>query len=140
MKNLIIFLKKEFEDYKILFRNIPSPVVTIFVLSVVCANLMANKELINYKYIALDCGFAFSWVMFLCMDMICKRWGAKASVKISDSFFYILRFINTYISLIQTPGCLHNDYITVGTQKPSNTVLNCKMNVPWNYPHTLKRT
>ena len=21
-----------------------------------------------------------------------------------------------------------------------DTVLNCKMNVPWNYPHTLKRT
>ena len=44
---------------------------------------MANKELVSYKYLALDCGFAFSWIMFLCMDIICKRWGARASVKVS---------------------------------------------------------
>ena len=32
---------------------------------------------------ALDCGFVVSWVSFLCQDMICKRFGAKASIKIS---------------------------------------------------------
>ena len=83
MKTLSKFLKQELTDYKILLRNIPSPTILFFTLSVVCANLMANKELINFKYLALDCGFAFSWIMFLCMDIICKRYGAKASVKIS---------------------------------------------------------
>ena len=77
------WFKDELTDYKILLRNIPSLTISFFILSVVCANLMANKELFNYKYIALDCGFVFSWIMFLCMDVICKRWGAKASVKVS---------------------------------------------------------
>mgnify|MGYP006916094229 FL=1 len=69
------WLKAEITDLKILLRNIPSFVVAIFILSVVCANLMANKELISYKYVALDCGFVFSWIMFLCMDVICKQIG-----------------------------------------------------------------
>ena len=65
-------IKKELKDYKLLFRNIPSLTITLFFISVVCANLMANKELFNYKYVALDCGFVFSWIMFLCMDVICN--------------------------------------------------------------------
>lgn len=88
------FLKRTVTDYKILLRNIPSTVILFFVLSVVCANLMANKELFNFKYLALDCGFVFSWIMFLCMDVICKRWGAKASVKIS----VFALFINLLVS------------------------------------------
>ena len=83
MKSVSKWLKFELTDTKILLRNIPSLTISIFILSVVCANLMANKELLSVKYLALDCGFVFSWIMFLCMDVICKRWGAKASVKVS---------------------------------------------------------
>ena len=83
MKRFFSWLKSELVDLKILLRNIPSLTISIFILSVVCANLMANKELISYKYLALDCGFVFSWLMFLCMDVICKRWGARASIKVS---------------------------------------------------------
>lgn len=83
MKRFFRLLKEEYTDCKILLRTVPSLTVSIFILSVVCANLMANKELVHFKYIALDCGFVFSWIMFLCMDVICKRWGARASVKIS---------------------------------------------------------
>lgn len=82
-RSFVSWVKAELTDYKILLRNIPSLTISIFILSVVCANLMANKELISYKYVALDCGFVFSWLMFLCMDVICKRWGAKASIKVS---------------------------------------------------------
>jgi uncharacterized PurR-regulated membrane protein YhhQ (DUF165 family) len=46
-------------------------------------NILANKELITMKYFALDCGCLVSWVSFLCMDMICKRFGGRAAVKIS---------------------------------------------------------
>ena len=83
MRTLKKLIKDELTDYKILLRNIPSLTISFFILSVVCANLMANKELFSYKYVALDCGFVFSWIMFLCMDVICKRWGPKASVKVS---------------------------------------------------------
>lgn len=105
MKTLSKFLKQELTDYKILLRNIPSPTILFFTLSVVCANLMANKELINFKYLALDCGFAFSWIMFLCMDIICKRYGAKASVKISIFALGINLFVcASFFLLSKIPG------------------------------------
>ena len=76
-------IKNVLEDYKLLLRSIPASTVTCFVVSVILMNLLANKELISLPWLALDCGFAVSWVSFLCMDMICKRFGAKASIKIS---------------------------------------------------------
>ncbi len=83
MKKICQLIRREHEDLKLLMRSIPSLTITLFVLSVVCANLMANKELVNYKYVAVDCGTVFSWIMFLCMDVICKRWGGRAAMKVS---------------------------------------------------------
>ena len=68
--------KKVWGDYKVLLRSIPASTVTLFIVSVIMMNLLANKELISLPWLALDCGFAVSWVSFLCMDMICKRFGA----------------------------------------------------------------
>ncbi|WP_173455433.1 VUT family protein [Olsenella umbonata] len=76
-------LRDFFRNYRLLLRNVPSTNVTLFVLSVVLMNLLANKELVSLPYLALDCGITLSWVSFLCMDMITKRFGAKASIKIS---------------------------------------------------------
>ena len=76
-------IKNVLEDYRVLMRSIPAPTVTCFVLSVVLMNLLANKELVSLPWLALDCGFTLSWVSFLCQDMICKRFGPKASVKVS---------------------------------------------------------
>ena len=70
-------LKRELEDLKILLRNVPSLVVSLFFISVIVMNLLANKELFSAKYLALDCGFTVSWISFLCMDMICKHFGPK---------------------------------------------------------------
>ncbi len=105
MKKLYSWLSKELVEYKLILRNIPSLTISIFILSVVCANLFANKELFTCKFIALDCGFAFSWIMFLCMDVICKMWGARASIKVS----ILALFINLVLCLIfdllaKTPG------------------------------------
>lgn len=83
MKKICQLIRREHEDSKLLMRSIPSLTITLFVLSVVYANLMANKELVNYKYVAVDCGTVFSWIMFLCMDVICKRWGGRAAMKVS---------------------------------------------------------
>ncbi|MCR5218712.1 VUT family protein [Treponema sp.] len=96
---------QEFNDIKILLRNIPSITVTVFILSVVCANLMANKELLNVGYVALDCGFAFSWIMFLCMDVICKRYGPKASIEVSIiALLANLTVCGLFFLLSLTPG------------------------------------
>jgi len=77
------WLRKEKEETAILLRCIPATVVTLFVVSVVCMNLLANKTLLQLDWIALDGGILISWLSFMCMDIITKHFGPKASNKIS---------------------------------------------------------
>ncbi len=64
-------------------RSIPSTVVTLFVVSVICMNLLANKTLLQLEWIALDGGILISWLSFMCMDIITKHFGPKASNGVS---------------------------------------------------------
>lgn len=75
--------KNSLAEFKILLRSIPATVVTLFVVSVVCMNLLANKTLLQLEWIALDGGILISWLSFLCMDMITKHFGPKASNQVS---------------------------------------------------------
>ena len=77
------FLKREKEETILLLRCIPVTVVTLFVVSVICMNLLANKTLVQLDWIALDGGILISWLSFMCMDIITKHFGPKASNKIS---------------------------------------------------------
>lgn len=70
-------------EAKILLRSIPATVVTLFAVSVVCMNLLANKTLLQLDWIALDGGILISWLSFMCMDIITKHFGPKASSIIS---------------------------------------------------------
>lgn len=76
-------LKREIQEFRILLRSIPATVVTLFVVSVICMNLLANKTLLQLDWIALDGGILISWLSFMCMDIITKRFGSKASNSIS---------------------------------------------------------
>lgn len=76
-------IKKIYKETKILLRSIPATVVTLFVVSVVCMNLLANKTLLQLDWIALDGGILISWLSFMCMDIITKHFGPKASTIIS---------------------------------------------------------
>ena len=98
-------LRRELEDYKVLLRNIPSIVVALFFLSVVAMNLLANKELFTTDWLALDCGFTLSWISFQLMDMICKRFGAKAAMKLSIAALAVnLCVCGIFWLLSLTPG------------------------------------
>ena len=76
-------IKKEWQEFKLLLRSIPAMVVTLFVVSVICMNLLANKTLLMLDWIALDGGILISWLSFMCMDIITKHFGPKASNSIS---------------------------------------------------------
>lgn len=76
-------IKKIYKETKILLRSIPATVVTLFVVSVACMNLLANKTLLQLDWIALDGGILISWLSFMCMDIITKHFGPKASTIIS---------------------------------------------------------
>ena len=123
-------IKKVMEDYKVLLRSIPAATVSLFFVSVIMMNLLANKELISLSYLALDCGFVVSWVSFLCQDMICKRFGAKASIKIS----ILALLVNLAVSLCfwacsLTPG-MWGAYYDTGMIEV-NTALNATIGGTW---------
>ena len=89
-------IANEIEDYRVLLQNVPALTMVFFVLSVIFMNIFAGKELLNMQYLALDCGFVLSWMSFLCMDMLTKRFGAKAAIKLS----LLSVFINLIACLI----------------------------------------
>lgn len=81
---MITKFKSIIDDYKLLLRCLPTMVTVIFVLSVVLMNLMANKIIFQISDIAAgDGGFLLSWIPFLCMDSVTKRYGARASIMLN---------------------------------------------------------
>lgn len=84
MKTSVInWINQEKKETVLLFRSIPSTVVSLFVVSVICMNLLANKTLVQTDIIALDGGVLISWLSFMCMDIITKYFGPKASNKVA---------------------------------------------------------
>lgn len=104
------WIRKEKEDTIILLRNIPATVVSLFVVSVICMNLLANKTLFQTSWIALDGGILISWLSFMCMDIITKHFGPKASNKIAilASAINVLTCLIFYIASIIPSNA--NDY------------------------------
>ena len=104
------WLKHERKETALLLRCIPSTVVSLFVVSVICMNLLANKTLVQTNWIALDGGILISWLSFMCMDIITKYFGPKASNKIAvlASAINLLTCLIFYIASIIPSDA--NDY------------------------------
>ena len=90
------WLHDEYELTKILLRSIPASVVALFVISVIAMNILANKTLVQTKYLALDGGILISGLSFLSMDIVVKHFGPKASNRMS--IFAVL--VNLLVCLI----------------------------------------
>ncbi|MBR3693072.1 MAG: VUT family protein [Erysipelotrichales bacterium] len=113
-KNKTFLLKEwiiqEKEETEVLLRSIPATTVSLFVVSVICMNLLANKTLFQNYYIALDGGILISWLSYMCMDIITKYFGPKASNKIAvlaSSINVLTCFIFYIASIIPSNA---NDY------------------------------
>ena len=104
------WIQREWDETAILLRCIPATVVTLFVVSVICMNLLANKTLYQTDWIALDGGILISWLSFMCMDIITKYFGPKASNKIAvlASSINVLTCMIFYIASIIPSNA--NDY------------------------------
>ena len=76
---ILNFFRREKRELSLLLRSIPATAVALFVVSVVSMNLLANKTLLQLDWIALDGGILISWLSFMCMDIITKHFGPKAS-------------------------------------------------------------
>lgn len=83
MTKFKLWIRKERAQTEMLLKSIPATVTTLFVVSVICMNLLANKTLLQLDWIALDGGILISWLSFMCMDIITKHFGPGASNRIS---------------------------------------------------------
>lgn len=87
--NFLTKTKNFFADYKKLLRSVPAIFVTLFTVSVVMMNLLANKTIVSQytasgdQWLGIDGGILVAWLSFLCMDIITKHYGPKAATKIS---------------------------------------------------------
>lgn len=98
-------IKNEWFELKELISKINPLVMTFFVLSVVLMNLLANKSIDlswvpgnngSYPWLALDCGLFVSWLAFFSMDNIVRRFGPKASTKMT----LVAVFINLVVCAV----------------------------------------
>ena len=130
MSKIKTIIVNEVKDYKLLLRNAPTVTMIFFVLSVVFMNIFAGKELLNINYLALDCGFLLSWMSFLCMDMLTKRYGAKAAIKLS--FFAVaVNLVCCGIFFVMSKVGNHwSEFYSTGSEL-ADTVLNNTFGGTW---------
>ena len=106
-------LKSEIREMKLLFHSIPSLMMTLFIVSVIAMNLLANKSIqLPWEFLALDCGILISWLSFLSMDVITKHFGPKAATQAS----IVAALINLGMCLIffiasRIPGIWSESYV-----------------------------
>lgn len=77
-------IKKEVEEAKVLLRCVPPWVLAFVTMSFIMMNLLANKSIGGLpEWLALDAGTLVSWIAFMSMDVLVKRFGPKAATTIS---------------------------------------------------------
>ncbi len=107
---------EQFNDTKLLLRSIPAVVVCLFTISVISMNLLANKTIYQSDIIAIDGGILVSWLSFMCMDVVSKHFGPKASTKLSifAMLVNLLTCLIFYIaSVIPTPNTDYSAFNTI---------------------------
>lgn len=128
---MITKVKNELKEYSKLLKTVPSWVITLFVLGVVAMNLFANKSInLSVSWLALDCGMIFAWAPFLCMDIVVKHFGPKASVRLT----IIATLVNIFVSVMfflgaLIPGTWGESF--TGDMNMINTALNNTLKGNW---------
>ncbi len=101
-------------DTKLLFRSIPSVITALFTISVVAMNILANKTIYRSEWLAIDGGILVSWLSFLCMDIVTKAFGPKASTKLSV-FAMLTNLLVCFIFFIVSIIPTEEDYTAFNT-------------------------
>ena len=116
MEKFKTWFLKEARETKALLQGVPAITMVLFVISVIGMNLLANKSInTGVSWLALDAGMLISWLSFLTMDVTVKRFGPKASIKLS----FVAAFINLMLALImfaaaKVPGVWGESFVDEG--------------------------
>lgn len=127
MKNLITQTKDA-------LRAIPGMVTALFILSVVMMNLLANKSIFNAPWLASTAGVFVSWITFLCMDSVCKRFGYKAATLLNTVGMLVnLASAILFMLIVKIPGIWAASYsgATEEIQAAINAGLDATLSSAW---------
>ena len=109
-------MNKALSDVRHTLNNVPPLVFTLFVLSIVGMNLLANKSIdTGISWLALDCGILFSGLAFLSMDVLTHCYGPKAATTTS----LVALGLNLLMALFffvasRIPGAWGESFVDVG--------------------------
>lgn len=119
-------------EMKLLWRSVPAILLAFFVVSVVSMNLLANKSIdLSVDWLALDCGIVFSWLAFLMMDILTKRFGVRAANAVSV-FALLVNLLASvlFVAVSYIPGTWSQSYVE-GAQTIVNTALDGTFRSAW---------
>ena len=125
-------IKRLIREYLILLKSLPPVAVAFFFLSIVSMNLLANKSVGALPdWLALDCGIIFSWVVFLLMDMIVKRYGVRAANMLSVTALIANLFVALlFFAASVIPGTWGESFVE-GSENVINAALNGTFRGTW---------
>lgn len=125
-------IKGVFEETRLLLRNIPSLVVASYVVAIISMNLLANKLVpLPFEYLVIDCGIFVSWMVFLTMDIVTRRFGPRASTLLS----VVALLCNLFMCLLflfcsKLPGIWGESYVE-GSEAIINAALDNTFGGTW---------
>ena len=73
-------------------RSIPAIILTIFCLTIVIMNVLANKTIFQNEFIALDGGIVITWVVILLNDLVTTVYGPRKTI--------CMAIFGTFVSLV----------------------------------------
>lgn len=125
-------IKREFREFVILLKSVPSVLFALFILSIFAMNLLANKSInLPVNWLALDCGIIVSWVAFLTMDMLTKHFGPKAATEISVFSLLINLFMCFLFWLVSLIDGVWGESFVEGSESIINGALNNTFGGTW---------
>lgn len=131
MKKLSAAIKGFFKEYALLLKSVPPMLMALFIASVIGMNILANKSIVNLSWLALDAGFLLSWLSFLTMDIITKRFGPKAGIMVSVTGLLVnLLFALIFLAAASIPGYWGESYVE-GSETVINTALDNTFRGTW---------
>ena len=125
-------MKKIINDFRDLLRSVPPIIAAMFIISVVCMNLLANKSInTGVEWLALDCGILLSWITFLSLDIMTHCYGPWAATGMSVAALLInLMMAGIFFIAGSIPGVWGESYVE-GSEAIINAALDNTFSGTW---------
>ena len=125
-------MKQTRSEFRRLLQTVPPLLVSLLILSVVGMNLLANKSVnTGVDWLALDCGILFSWLTFLCMDVLTQCYGPRAATQLSLTALGLNLMMSLFFFLAsRVPGVWGESFVA-GSETVINRALDGTFGGTW---------